>query len=82
MTLVMAVSKTAAGDIKWMEIAPPQRVCVGRRRPFEKMLFPIAEERSLSNSELMDGLCPAFPALCEHEIKENGDNGRFASGES
>nr|ABK22230.1 unknown [Picea sitchensis] len=76
----MAILKTTAKtDMRWMEIAPPRRVCMGRRRPVEKALRPIAEERSLSNGELMDGLCPTFPAVIG--FKAEGDNERFASAE-
>nr|ABK25633.1 unknown [Picea sitchensis] len=76
----MAIPKTmATSDMRWMEIAPPRRVCMGRRRPFEKTLRPIAEERSLSNCELMDGLRPTFPEVSG--FKAEGDNESFASAE-
>nr|ABK21620.1 unknown [Picea sitchensis] len=76
----MAIPKTTAtADMRWMEIAPPRRVCMGRRRPFEKKLLPIAEERSLNNGELMDGLGSAFPAVCG--FKAESDNKRLASAE-
>jgi hypothetical protein len=52
---------------------------MGRRRPFEKKLLPIAEERSLNNGELMDGLGSAFPAVCG--FKAESDNKRLASAE-
>jgi len=52
---------------------------MGRRRPVEKTLWPIAEERSLSNGELMDGLRPTFPAVSGFNAE--GDNERFASAE-
>ena len=79
-SLVMAIPKTTVTtDRKWLEIAPPRRVCVGRRRPLEKTLRPIAEERSLSNGELLDGLCPTFPAVSG--FRAEGDNERFASAE-
>jgi len=64
---------------KWLEIAPPRRACVGRWRPLEKTLRPIAEERSLSNGELLDGLCPTFPAVSG--FRADGDYERFASEE-
>jgi len=79
----MAISKTmaAVGTGKWMETAPSRKEYMGRRRPSgERRLLPIAEERSLSNGELMDGLQPAFPALCGSEMA--GDHGRSACGES
>lgn len=77
----MVIPKTAAADLKWMEIAPPRRVSLGRRRPFEKTLLPIAEERILSDGELTDGLLlSAFPAVCGFKVE--GDDGIFASGES
>ena len=38
------------------------RAVYGRRRTLEKTLRPIAEEHSLSDGELMDGLRPTFPA--------------------
>ena len=76
----MAIPKTvAAGKGQWMEMAPYPKECqVRRRRPGNKLLA-IAEERSLNNGELMDGLQPAFPALCG--CKTAGDNERSGSGE-
>jgi hypothetical protein len=80
LTLVMAILMTkATTDMRWTEIAPPRRVFMGRRRPLEKTLRPIAEERSLSNGELMDGLRPTFPAVSG--FKAEDDNERFASAE-
>ena len=79
-SLVMVIPKTTATtDMRWMEIAPPRRVSMGRRRPLEKPLRTIAEERSLSNGELMDGLRPTFPAISA--FKADDDNERFASAE-
>jgi len=76
----MAIPKTTVTtDKKWLEMAPPRRVCVGRRRPLEKTLRPIAEDCSLSNGELMDGLRPTFPAVSG--FKAEGDNERFPSAE-
>ena len=78
--LVMAIPKmVAAGKGQWMEIAPSRKECVGKRSPSGKKLLTIAEGRSLSDGELMDGLHPAFPAISD--FQENGDNGRFASAE-
>ena len=62
---------TGTTDLRWMESAPARRLCMGRRRTvlcmgrrrtLEKTLRPIAEEHSLSDGELMDGLRPTFPA--------------------
>jgi hypothetical protein len=80
LTLVLAIPMTTATtDMRWIEIAPPQRVFMGRRRALEKTLRPITEERSLSNGELMDGLRPTFPAVSG--FKAEDDNERFASAE-
>ena len=80
LTLLIAIpNMTATNDRRWMEIDPPRRVFMGRRQPLEKPLRPIAEERSLSNGELMDGLCPTFPAVSA--FKADGNNERFASAE-
>ena len=51
----------------------------GETRLSGKKLLTIAEDRSLSNAELMDGLQPAFPAVSE--LQPKGNNGRFASTE-
>lgn len=56
LSLLMAITKTTTIDLKWMEIALPLRVCLGRRQPLEKTLLTIAEEQILSNGELTDGL--------------------------
>jgi len=69
----------AAGKGKWMEITPSQKERVVKRRPYSKKLLTIAEERSLSNGELMDGLYSVFPVVSD--IQAKGDNGRFASAE-
>lgn len=80
MIMVSGIPKTmAAIDMRCMEIAPQRRVCIGRQRPLEKTLGPIAEERSLSNGELMDGLCATFPAVSV--LKAESDNESFASAE-
>ena len=77
----MAIPNTVAADKKWMEIAPPRRIYLGRRRYFEKTLVPIAEERILSDGELTNGLLlSAFPAVCGFNVEY--DDGIFASGES
>jgi hypothetical protein len=77
MTAVMAIPKTvAAGKGQWMEMALQGKECVVKRRPSGKKLLAIAEERSLSYGELMDGLQPVFPALSG--FKAEGDNGRSA----
>jgi len=79
-SLVMAIPKmVAAGKGQWMEIAPSQKECVGKRWSSGKKLLTIAEERSLSNCELMDGLQLAFLAVSDFQAK--GDDGRFASAE-
>lgn len=72
----MAISKTnaAAGNEKWMEIAPPGKEYIGRRRSTVEKKF-----RSLNNAELMDGFRPAFPAVSDFLAKRH--NGRFASAE-
>ena len=59
----MAIQNTTGTtDLRWMESASARRLCMGRRRTLEKTLWPIAEEHSLSDGELMDGLPPTFPA--------------------
>jgi len=76
----MAIPKmVAAGKGQWMETAPSQKEYGVKRRPFGKKLLTIAEGRSLSNGELMDGLHSAFPAVSDFEAK--GDNVRFSSAE-
>ena len=71
----MAIPKmVAAGKGQWMEIAPSRKECVVKRQSCGKKLLTIAEERSLSYGELMDGLQPAFSAV--------SDNGRFVSVDS
>eukprot|EP01018_Ginkgo_biloba_P007986 Gb_20827 [translate_table: standard] len=62
----------AETSMQWMEIAPPRMVCTARR-PLKKTLEPIAEECSLTNEEVMEGLQFALKMACDLQAEAKND---------